>query len=873
MTQSVSQIVMEKFGVEITPGAKSKCPFCAHKTFSIKHDDTLGKCFHPNCGQFITTIAHDKRLKRELHSVLKKIYFDFHRELLDQDNDCSKNAHDYLVQEREIHPTVVADSLLGVIPNNYDIDSQFKPLIEVAEAAVEQVKESRGEKKGRPPKTEGPSPEDLLDIIVKTQEKLVNCVRGHAGWIAFFYTDVHHDIVAIRFREPYSKRIVYFKPFKASGLFGHGLFTPYQSENQKELNDYLIVTEGEFNQLQLQSLCIRFGEMTDQEMGYLFACAVGGIGNADHETIHRIARHPALCYDNDISGAGFALVERARDTMSVTAFTTPGSDSDLDDYICSFGENYQSAWESVKALITNRETYPRTFESVASQICAVRRNRRGTDSRREFEIHTEVSKIICEDLDNRGNFYNDRNSTYFFIHSKRKLLVIHPECEEFVLLLSNFGINPSEKIFQYLFEDLRIYALKNGTKTSVYRLAYYDSVRFTLYVFNYDNQIYRISPKTMDVVDNGTDGVLFLNDPSAQPFHVELPIRLTGGSWLDGLIFSKIKFSTNGPSAKQQSLILLLWFLSLFFESIMPTKPILAFIGPQGAGKSITFRKIGKLLHGEEFNVTQLTGDSKDFDAAVTNSAFVALDNVDDKCHWLNDRLATVSTGGLIKKRVLYTTNKLIEIQTHCFLAINSRSPHFRRGDVADRLLIINVERYQSFQKEGRYLDELIKSRSLIWHEVLSYLQEVIQALQTHQDYIVNGNFRMADFYDFAIKIARSAGFEEEVRSIFDLLTSEQSYFMLEGDHIFELLTKWAAEEQNQGHEVTNADLCKELADLADKEKLNFVYKGNVRSFAQRMNNLRPNLEKFFVINSRSGGGRKMYLTFKPKSDINQDQG
>ena len=86
-------------------------------------------------------------------------------------------------------------------------------------------------KKGHPPKTESPSPEDLLDIIVKMQEKLVNCIRGHAGWIAFFFTNAHHDIVAIRFREPLAKQIVYFKPFKASGLFGHGLFTPYQSEN------------------------------------------------------------------------------------------------------------------------------------------------------------------------------------------------------------------------------------------------------------------------------------------------------------------------------------------------------------------------------------------------------------------------------------------------------------------------------------------------------------------------------------------------------------------------------------------------------------------------------------------------------------------
>jgi hypothetical protein len=52
MNASVSAILAESHGITAQPGAKVECPFCRHKTFSIKRDDLLGKCFHPACGRF-----------------------------------------------------------------------------------------------------------------------------------------------------------------------------------------------------------------------------------------------------------------------------------------------------------------------------------------------------------------------------------------------------------------------------------------------------------------------------------------------------------------------------------------------------------------------------------------------------------------------------------------------------------------------------------------------------------------------------------------------------------------------------------------------------------------------------------------------------
>jgi hypothetical protein len=149
--------------------------------------------------------------------------------------------------------------------------------------------------------------------------------------------------------------------------------------------------------------------------------------------------------------------------------------------------------------------------------------------------------------------------------------------------------------------------------------------------------------------------------------------------------------------------------------------------------------------------------------------------------------------------------------------------------------------------------------------EVVRHLQRVVQALRADQDADDSGIFRMADFAAFAMKVARHAGIEIQMKAIFEKLTSEQSAFALEGDPIFELLRTWAS--QNPGREVTNKDLCAELTEVAEKAKVAFPYKGNHRGFAQHMSQLRANLENFFVITKRKVGGNKNLFSFTLKQE------
>jgi hypothetical protein len=173
MNASVSGILAESHGITAQPGAKGECPFCHHKTFSIKRYDLLGKCFHPACGRFITPNQRDGKSPQNLTNILEAIYHDFHQKLLPLQNARYQNAHTYLVTERQIHPRVVADSILGAVPSGgYDLEPKFTPLIEEVEAAMKASEQAQTGMRGQPKKATGLTPEDRLKLITEALEKL-----------------------------------------------------------------------------------------------------------------------------------------------------------------------------------------------------------------------------------------------------------------------------------------------------------------------------------------------------------------------------------------------------------------------------------------------------------------------------------------------------------------------------------------------------------------------------------------------------------------------------------------------------------------------------------------------------------------------------
>jgi hypothetical protein len=868
---SVTAILEEEHGIGAKAGEKITCPFCHHQTFSIKHDDTIGKCFHPSCEQRIIPAEFHNESKHSISEVLERFYRKSHEHLLDFRGDEGQNPYHYIVETRGIHPLVVEDALIGAVPSGMNVNGWFINVLQEFQERVERLKAERHV--GRPSYEEGQRlrrAETALERAQKAQDMLQQAARQYAGWIAFFYTDADYRIVAIRFRQPYTKEIRLVKPFPWLGVFGYGIYRPEQWQYEQTL----LVTEGEFNALRLQSAFIRHQEQHGvEEMAYHPIIAVGGVTGADYETIRRIHRTPIIFYDHDRSQAGFGLVTGAVDHMHVRAFTTPDVNTDPDEYVRSFRDD-ALAWDSVLELLEQSQWYYRTYARVAKEVYEARQKGRG-DYRQAFKVGDEVVAILVQDLRERGTFYYDDADAYFLLRETKSLIPISLDGKsEWRSLLHLYGINATELLFKYVSEALYEYIKAHGEHTDVYHVSFFDKRTFTLYLSNHANQMYKITRDDIELVDNGTDGVLFQYHKAYEKFElVETP---TDTSLIHSFLLEPVNFTDASEgdddtlTADEKRIILLIWMLATFFESVLPTKPLLLLEGVKGSSKTFALRKFGRVVYGRDFDVTGTPEKQETFDLDVARSSFLVLDNADSYAPWLEDRLAALATGAKYTRRVLYSTADMMELRPRCFVALTSRTPKFRRDDVADRLIVLKLERRSSFGAEERLLEVLHEHRNAIMSEMVSLLQYVVKVLQDYDPWEVETTFRMADFAIFALKYGRGNGTEADIRAIFTQLAREQKQFATEMDSTCILLKKWARIHPDRW--VTSTDLCTGLSKIAREEFLNWHLAGKPNSFAQKWKQMQVKYEEFFVIEAKPGPSRAQFFRVALKDEHGQEQ-
>jgi len=862
MIQSVSKLISEKYGLTAQAGSKGECPHCGHRTLSVHSNDIFAKCFHPGCGRVISAGDNGFSYNHSYQAILNEFHSEWRDYFLslEREEHVEQNAYRYVVGERLVHPDVVKTDI-GCVPPSYTEDSiarKFNPLIEEIQGIIDS---------GRIKEETGWNHQKYLEFLKDARNRLIDLVhplidkehpeRGRrnfsVGRLVFVYRDHCYRITSFKFRVPYTKDISTWKPNfeimgwrKKMGVFGLGLFTEAREQSlieekvQIPYSASMAVVEGEFNALQLQSLMVR------NSRDYTAVIAVGGVETADLETIKKIVRVPIIIYDND--NAGFKLVEKAQDLMTVQAFTTPEPYKDLDEYIRSFGDRHGKAFESLEKISANRKYYPRNYDVVREEVEKIRYNKRHNQAQ-SFDM---VAKLILEDTEDRGRLLNDGHDAYLLFFHDKKLIPIGKDGFDCERLLGRYGLMKSSSIFKHILDYLSHHAFEKGEKIETHRFAYYSPNSNILYLYNNDHRMFKITANETDLVDNGTDGVLFIHDSDNEKFEM-VPYE---GRPFWSLIIERINFDEDILSLEERKYLILLWILSLFFETRMLTKVILAFIGEKGSGKTFILKLIGKILFGVGFNVTDVVNaHPKDFDAVVAHRYFMALDNADTKNKWIEDRLAISATGCSQDRRELYTTNELVSATRKCFIGITARTPNFRRDDVAERLLIMKVKKIENVVSEGELLTEIIDHRNEIMSEILDLLQGTVKAMEDKTREVIR--FRMADFADFGIKFARHIGCEDYIREIFTKLSAEQSQFALEEEEVFDLIKELAFQNpERRIEDVTNRELCDRLTEIYDGQHgtvgrergSKWEFASEYKKFGFKMRSILADLKRFFDV-------------------------
>lgn len=889
---------LDEYGITCSPGeCKVTCPECREETFSVMKNDKFGKCWRGSCefkiyaGNTVNGEEHSRNL-HEMYSIaegfvqacqsclndliskkLRRLYCAQGR-LSETEKSCI-----YLLKERGIHPDVLIDLGVGIVPEVSEKMNMFECMFDnLIKSMEDSFKEKKEEKKGpgRPRKAEKNLIEIDLEMARTAREKFKKFINDYRGWIIFPYQDTSGNILSIRFRQANSKNFAFYKPFPGVGVFGEPIRHQYgiYPDELKPLEIHTIITEGEFNTLQLQSAIKR---QAKKDLPYARVYSVGGIYNADIKTIVKLSGIPPMvCYDNDSSGAGYKLVQAIALARAVDACTTPGYESDLDSYIRSFGDNHDAALQAIVKQILNSKRVYRPYDAVKDEVDQVRRSFR----KKTFEIDREVFEIIREDLIQRGQFHHDDRDAYYFNDEQKRLIKIEAGGHEWKMFLPKYGLCSTESIFKSVTEELFRYAFLHPHNSAVHIFSHFNVDTSTLYVYNHGQLVYHISKDGWGRFNNGKDGVLFREDVSEKIFHAKqgenMPTKL-----LDMLIIDRINFSEGKLTRNEQCILFKMWLRSLFFASLFHTRPIVAILGERGSGKTTIGKAVGRLLFGPEFNVTPLSNGQKDFDASVTNNHLTIIDNVDasdNKNSWLENRLATAATGGKIEMRRLYSNNELVSYPIRSFLVLTSRDPDFNREDVADRLLIFNVERIQDFMSEHVLMQEIDSNRDHLMWELLQDLQQVVKALDEQKDKTFSTDFRMADFASFALKVAYGQGQMQgdQMKDILWKLSQTQSAFVLGDNPIIELITQWLNLDggKNVGRELTPSALYDELHKLMSaSEFCSYFGYENSRGFAQKWSRTKITLETHFNIMERTGASRKKLISIYPLSVKTPEEG
>ena len=474
-----------------------------------------------------------------------------------------------------------------------------------------------------------------------------------------------------------------------------------------------------------------------------------------------------------------------------------------------------------------------------------------------FDKKRQVTSLVREALESVGHFCRtDDSRLFFFSYPDRVLYDLDQRAFQY-LLTSVSGLSATESGFRFLIDVLQADTARAGRRVTVHTLAHYDQATERLAVSDGGGGVWtRERGGQWSQVANGTDGLLFLTEPDAEPWQPEFGSNgHTLARYFEGFLLDNSELT-----ADKQRTLLLVFLLQQFFPSQRRTRTIPAFLGPNGSGKTSAMRRIGRLYSGRGFDVTALHRDREDaFVAAMTNRTVTAIDNADSRVPWLEDALATYATGTRYRLRRLYSTNEEVNYEPRAILMISSRDPQFNRPDVAERLLPFHCRRPDHYTPEHALFSDLMTTRGAVMGTLLLDAGRVADILPGLTAPALR--FRMADFAAFGWTVFAATGREAEWGALLSELERAQITFASDGDGLIETLR--ILFDRGDGHlgPISIGDLYARCRDVAETEQLPLPK--NATSFGTRFTLYRRviELELGARVHEERRSGRKRFIT------------
>ena len=421
-----------------------------------------------------------------------------------------------------------------------------------------------------------------------------------------------------------------------------------------------------------------------------------------------------------------------------------------------------------------------------------------------------VAQRVVDALEQLGRFYfhsewKDFDSAMFFDAQRKKLERVRADA--FAGWLSEWlNVNRADALFKFILAAVETAALSGSKTTGILPESFRASRPGAIYLSNADGSLVKIAASGVQMADNGTDGVLFAAGRTLAPWTLTTPA--------DPFETCTLLCRAHCSAVHGQDL------LRLYFYSL-PTnprsKPPLCLVGEVGSGKTRLAKGFAE-LYGLPFVAAKVEDEAEsNFWPAIDQGGIYTLDNADSKCRWLADALANAATDGCSQRRKLYTNSETVVLRARAWLCVTTCNPTFA-GDagLADRLLVVRMERRGDETGDARLSDEIAAARDGAMSHVAATLQK---ALADPKPTLTGLNQRHPDFAAFAVKVGRALGREAQAVAALKAAEADKSAFCLENDAVGCALLAYLAEAKE--FDGTAAELLPKLAetdpDLKDK--------------------------------------------------------
>lgn len=451
----------------------------------------------------------------------------------------------------------------------------------------------------------------------------------------------------------------------------------------------------------------------------------------------------------------------------------------------------------------------------------------------EVERCKKMAEATLAVLKQRGRFYHHADhcdfETAMYFDAHRKILVELGR-DQFNAWLSELsGLNRTLREYKYVFAAIQNAALVGGTTSGIRPEMYWASRDGAIYLSNGDGSIAKITAGSVELVDNGTDDVVFAAGLTLKPWTLTTPEN----PFETCSLFSNV--CSTAPHARD---LLLLWSCSL--PTGQRTKPPLVCTGPVGSGKTRLAKGLCELF-GLPERLLKL-GDSetgeRDFWVSLDQGGLVCFDNADTTIKWLPDALASASTDGSFEKKKNYTDRETVRLNAKAWCVITSANAEFASdAGLADRLLVVRLERRNGETAESELSQEIASHRDA----GLSWIAATLSRVLADEKPVQRGlNQRHPDFAEMAVRIGRAVGREAEAVEALAGAEADKSIFNVENDEIGEVLLDLLRRDGSfRGTADQLREKLKVLDDGVDKH-------WSAKKLGKRLDKLWPHLVKVF---------------------------